>query len=238
MNQRIANSASRPRLTFDEIAKLIAPENTPLWLSGHLEWLAQAVRHDRLFDDFKPTKAETLRRLNAIQEAASLLRREINDPVIRNLLEEARRSTRFAISGWALSDLEDRASIAAASPLLTTSPGKAKRGRGKSKVPNVFDAKTLCAARILDLWEYFRGGKPGLSNRRCSEATQAYWLACGGASDGFGDPLNGWYDYFRIVRDNEQAASLIKLRRIWLRDLEQAQRRGRPPRFLGTNFAA
>ena len=43
MNQRIANSASRLRLTFDEIAKLIAPENTPLWLSGHLEWTAAAA---------------------------------------------------------------------------------------------------------------------------------------------------------------------------------------------------
>ena len=238
MNQRNANSAPRPRLTFAEIAKLIEPENTPQWLSGHLEWLAQGVRHDRLFDDFRPTKAETLQRLNAVQEAAALLRRETNDPVIRNLLEDARRSTRLAISGWALRDLDDRASIAAASPLLIASPGKAKRGRGKSKAPNVFGAKTFCAARIVDLWEHFRGTKPGLTNVRCAEATQAYWLACGGRSDGYGDPVNGWYDHFKIVRDNKETASLIRLRRIWLRDLEQAERRGRPPWFVGTCFAA
>ena len=238
MNQKEPEGAAQPRMTFAEIAKLIAPENTPLWLSGHLEWLAQGVRYDRLFDDLRPTKAETLQRLNAAQEASALLRRETNNPVIRSLLEDARRSTRLAISRWALKDLNDRASIAAESPLLTTSSGAARRGRGKSRAPNVFDAKTLCAARVVDLWERFRGAKPGLSNKGCSEATQAYWLACGGTSKGYGDPLNGWYGYFRIVRDNEQTASLIKLRRIWLRDLEQTQRRGRPPWFLGTHLAA
>lgn len=238
MNQRNANSASRPRLAFAEIAKVIAPKNTPTWLSSHLEWLGQGVRHDRLVDDLRPTRAETLQRLNAVREASALLRREMNDPVIRNLLEDAMYLKGLVIAGWPLRDLNERASIAATSPLLITCPGKARRGRGKSKAPNVFDAKTLCAARVVDLWEHFRGAKPGLSNRGCTEATLAYWLACGGTSEGYGDPLNGWHDYFRIVRDNEQTASLIRLRRIWLRDLEQAERRGRPPWFLGTHFAA
>ena len=95
MNQKEPEGAAQPRMTFAEIAKLIAPENTPLWLSGHLEWLAQGVRYDRLFDDLRPTKAETLQRLNAAQEASALLRRETNNPVIRSLLEDARRSTRL-----------------------------------------------------------------------------------------------------------------------------------------------
>jgi hypothetical protein len=39
-----------------------------------------------------------------------------------------------------------------------------------------------------------------------------------------------------VVRNSKQTAGLIRLRRIWRRDLEQAEHRGRPPWYLGTYF--
>jgi hypothetical protein len=236
MNRDKTKIASQPRRTFADVAALIAPESTPSWLPAHLEWSAQGIRHDRLTDVLRPTKAETLKELSAVEKALATLWRGFNSPAIRNLLEDAKSLKKLSISGWDLQDLSERAALAVASPLLIKFPGKARRGRGKPKVPNLFDAKTLCAARIVDLWKHFRGSEPGLGNLKCADAAQAYWLASGGRSEGYGDPLNGWYDYFKIVRENEQTAGLIRLRRIWIRDLEQAERRGRPPWFLGTYF--
>jgi hypothetical protein len=222
--------------TFADVAHLIAPNAAPAWLPAHLEWWAQGLRHDRLADEYRPMRAETRRRLEAIRDASLLLQRELDVPAIRNLLEPAKSTKKISISKFHLRDLSERADIACSSSDLTAPTGKAKRGRGKPKVPDLFDAKTLCAARVVELWLHFREVEPGLGNLKAAAAAQAYWRASGGKSEGYGNPLNGWYDYFKIVRDNKQTAGLIRLRLIWRRDLEQARTRGRPPWYLGTYF--
>jgi len=222
---------------FADVARRMVPKDTPAWLPAHLEWWAQGVRHDRLVDQFRPTKAETRERLKAVEKASLLLQRELNFPSIRNLLEATKSNKEILISTFGLEDLGERADLAISS-ILTGATGKTKRGRSKPKVPDLFVAKVLCAARVVETWLHFHGAEPGLGNLKAAAIAQAYWLASGGKSEGYGDPLNGWYDYFKIVRDNKEAASLIRLRQIWRRDLEQAERRGRPPWYLGTYFPA
>jgi hypothetical protein len=39
-------------------------------------------------------------------------------------------------------------------------------------------------------------------NLEVAAAARIYWLACGGTWKGDGDPLNGWYDYFKAVSDH------------------------------------
>jgi hypothetical protein len=236
MKKRAPKKQPSPHPTFADVAQMIAPSNAPHWLPAHLEWWAQGIQHDLLADQFRPTKAQTRERLEAVEKAALLLQRELDNPSIRNLLNASRPTPRISISIADLRDLSERASLARTSPLLTGAKREteAKRGRGKPKVPDIFQAKTRCAARIVEAWLHFRKAEPGLGNLDAAAAAQAYWLASGGTSEGHGNPLNGWYDHFKIVRDKKNSPGLLRL--IWRRDLGQSSRRGRQPWYLGTYF--
>jgi hypothetical protein len=217
---------------FAEVAKLIAPNDTPIWLPAHLEWWSQGVRYDQIVHQLHPSTLEARKRLAAIVEAARLIEQELESPVVRGLLLAADPNSKFNVSRWELRQLAARAESARSSPQMVSTDGKTKRGQGKPKMPNIFDAKTLCAVRIVEMWRFFRKEVPGIGNLEAAAAAHAYWLACGGKSEGYGDPLNGWYDYFKAVRDNSSSPGLKQL--IWWRDLEQAKRRKGPPWYLGT----
>jgi hypothetical protein len=229
--------SSRPPVpTFADVAALIVPHNAPEWLTPHLEWWAQGLRHDRLVDQYRPTTAETRERLHAIERTALLIRRELSSPAIRKLLETAKFVNRLSVSQFDMQVLGERADRARASSLLVGATGGTKRGRGKPKVPDLFGAKTLCAARVVELWRYFRGLDPGRRNLKAAAIADAYWRAAGGRSDGYGDARAGWFSHFKTVRDNQQSADLMGQRLVWRRDLEQTARRGRPPWYLGQYF--
>lgn len=221
-----------PVPNFAEVAKLIAPENAPPWLPAHLEWWSQGVRYDQIVDQLHPSTLEARERLASLAKAATLIERELESPVIRGLLAAANPHSTFNVSRWEMKQLALRAERARSSSRLASADGKTKRGPGKPKIPDIFDARTLCAARIVEMWRFFRKEVPGIGNRAAAAAAQAYWLACGGKSDGYGDPLNGWYDYFKIVRDNSGSPGLKQM--MWWRDLKQAKRRKGPPWYLGT----
>jgi hypothetical protein len=227
-----ARNHRSPRPTFADVASLFAPPSERPWVCALLEWWAQGIWHDRMYDDARPTKAETRNRFEAIQAAAMLLQDELQRPAIRNLLAGAKSSHSIALSWRDLLEVAERAESACL--LLSDGHGKTKRGRGKPKVPDLFDARALCAARVVEGWLFFRGNEPGLRNRQAAAAAEAYWLASGGRSDGYGDPLNGWYRYFKIVRNNKDSIGLKRL--IWRRDLKQAARNRRPPWYIGTYF--
>jgi hypothetical protein len=224
----------RPTQNFADIARILAVSDAPPWLPGFLEWWSQGVRHDILVDEYRPSKLKTVKRLLGVEQAVALLQRELENPSIRNMLEAARKPGRIRVAIADLKDLSARAEIARSSTELVGKSGSTKRGPGKPDVPDVFNAKAICAARIFEAWRLLNGREPGISNLRAAEAAQAYWLAAGGASNGAGDPRNGWYDYFKVVRDNEMSPGLKRL--IWRRDLEQCKRRGRAPWYLGTQF--
>jgi hypothetical protein len=178
---------------------MVAGSEAPRWLPAHLEWWSQGVRYDNLVAQYRPSKLKTVERLLGVEQAVAILRRELEDPSIRNLLQAAKTSERIGVAITALKELSDRAVIARSSPALIGKSGKTKRGPGKPDVPDVFNAKALCAARIFEAWRFLNGREPGISNLKAAEAAQAYWLASGGTSDGYGDPLNGWYDHFRCA---------------------------------------
>jgi hypothetical protein len=236
MKKKQFNRGARP--TFADVAGLIAPGTAPRWLTPHLEWWAQGIRHDRSVDQYRPTTAETRKRLRAAERAALLLLRELSSPAIRNILEVAKSPNRLSVSEFDLRDLGQRADIAHSSPLLVGAKGGAKRGRAKPKVRDLFGAKTLCAARVVELWLHIHGKEPGRRNLKAASAAEAYWRASGGMSGGYGDPRTGWFHHFRTIRDNQKSAGLIRQRLIWRRDLEQSARRGRQPWYLGQYFPA
>jgi hypothetical protein len=78
---------------FAKIARMIAPKDMPPWLPAHLEWWHQGLVHDRLVDSARPTKLQTRKRLEELEKAALLLKRELNAPEIRHLLEDASDAT-------------------------------------------------------------------------------------------------------------------------------------------------
>ena len=228
----MANSSQVP--TFADVAILVAGEVAPSWLPAHLEWWAAGVRYDLIEERLRPSSSESRARLKALVAAAGLIVRELESPQIRPLLFEQHPQDRLKVSSWAIQDLVRRAEFASISPLLTSADGHARRGRSKPKIPGVFDARTLCATRILELWRFFRRHVPGVKSRPAAAAADAYWLACGAQRSGCGDPINGWYNYFKTVREQSGAPGLKQL--IWSRDLEQAERRGGPPWYLGTYY--
>jgi hypothetical protein len=226
-------AASR-RPSFAEVAHLIVPHSGCPWLAAHLEWWAQGVQHDRFFDQHRLTTSQTIEELSEVMEAVAILERNLGNPSIRNLLVTAGRPNQILIPTATLRDLNRRAEITLSSPILIGKDGKGKRGHGKPSVPDVFDAKTLIAARILELWRFLNKHEPGVTSKSAAAAAQAYWLACGGTSMSFGNPLNGWKRHFKIAKDRAGSIGLKRL--IWWRDLIQCARRGRPPWYLGTCF--
>ena len=219
---------------FADVAKLILPNDAPLWMPGHLEWWAQGVRHDLIVDGMRSSTLKTRQRIAAFAEAARLIEKELGCPVIRSLLTAANESTEIGITPREMRLLASRADAAGQSSLLVSANGKTKRGRSKPQIPDIFDARTILADRVLEMWRFFRKTIPGLKNREIAAAAQAYWLACGGRSDGYGDPVNGWYNYFKAIKINTGSPGLKQL--MWWRDLQQAARRGGPPWFLGTYY--
>ena len=218
--------------SFAEIARLIAPNDAPTWLPAHLEWSSQGVRYERAVDELNPSTLEARNRLSEIVKAAKLLEQELSNPVIRGLLRLAGFGRYGSFSLWHLRHLATLGEVAFYLPQLLSSDGKTKRGQGKPKVPDVFDARTLCAARIIEMWRFFRKEVPGVGNLEAARAAQAFWVACGGKTKGYGNPLNGWWDYFAAVQEHSGSPGLKQL--IWWRELEQAARRKGPPWCLGT----
>jgi hypothetical protein len=220
--------------TFAEVALLIAPHNTPLWLPAFLEWWAQGIRHDWWADQYRLTALQTAARLSEVLDAANIFERNFGDPNIRNLLEAAKPASRIGLPIAVFRDIANRAEITLSSPILIGCDGKTKRGHGKPSVPDMFNAKTLLAARILELGRFLNKFEPGIKSTNAARAAQAYWLASGGSSTSFGNPLNGWKHHFKLAKDNAGSPGLKRM--TWWRDLVQCQQRGRPPWCLGTYF--
>jgi len=216
---------------FVDLARLIVPENTPDWLPAFLEWWSAGFRHDQLVDKYRPSKAETREKLLDLKNKLDEIYRMLNNPAFRTPLEDAKPSSRIRITNRDLKDLAERAEIASSSPLFTGKNGKTKAGRGLPKVPDLFEAKVLCAARVVELWLHFYKFEPGLGNRKAAEVAEAYWRISGGRSTSFGDPLNGWFDHFKTVRVNSDNRGLLMHRSRWRTELQQSANRGWPPYF-------
>jgi hypothetical protein len=218
-----------------QIARLIAPKATPPWLAAFLEWWAQGLVVDRMRDGIRPTRSELRGRLDALRDAVSLIQHELQDPSVRAFLEidPLGRIKNTSTLGVTLSDLNRRVEYVLESPDLVQRDGRTVPGRNRALSPVDFSARTLCAARIIEMWIHFRGNEPGSRNENAAAAADAYWRGAGGKSRDIGNPLHGWRHHFELVKANADSAALGKLRAIWRRDLLQATERGGPPWFLG-----
>jgi hypothetical protein len=173
------NAHNSPLPNFADVAKLIVPNGSPIWLPAHLEWWAQGVRHDQMVDDLRPSTLESRERLADFAAAAKLIDRELNSPAIRSLLSATNPTSRISVSSWGMRELASRAETASLSPLLTSLDGKTKRGRSKPKIPDLFDARTLCATRILEMWRFFRKEVPGIGNLEAARLLRRIGLRAG-----------------------------------------------------------
>jgi len=154
MNDTQIPVGTSTRPTFADVAQLIVSSDAPSWLPAFLEWWAQGIRHDILADKYRPTTFQTAERLSETVNALDVLARNLGDPNIRNLLEAANPRTQIKLPIATLRDVTNRAETTLASSALVGKDGKTKRGHGKPIVPDVFDAKTLLAARILELGRF------------------------------------------------------------------------------------
>jgi hypothetical protein len=217
--------------TCVDLARLIVPEDTPNWLPAFLEWWSAGFQHDLLVDEYRPTKAKSRKRLQDLKVMLDEAYKMLNHPAFRKPLELAKSSSRISIKNYDLRDLAERAEIAAASPLFTGKSGKTKAGRGLPKIPDLFEAKVLFAARVFELWLHFYKREPGLGNRKAAKIAETFWRRFGRKSPTQGDPLNGWFDHFKTVKKNSRNIALMIHRSRWRTELQQTADRGWPPYF-------
>jgi hypothetical protein len=221
--------------TFAEAAHLIVPIKTPAWLPAYLEWASQGLRYDRLVEEYRPTKLKAKERLAALRQATQLIEHELDSILLKEFLEIEPFGPLKDVHGLKLRlrDVANRAEHASASPLISRPDGATKRGRKKAMLPSHFPAKTLCAARVLEMWLHFQQRNPGSRNLKLADATEAYWCASGGRPS---QALTGWRKHFDTVKANETTPSLIQQRLIWRRELAQIQKSGKPPWYIGTYY--
>jgi hypothetical protein len=98
-----------------------------------------------------------------VEQAVEVLRRELEEPSIRNLLMTARMTKRIGISIADLKDLSERAAIVRSSPSLIGKTGKTKRGQGKC-------SNSGSASRLHP--ELFRGAKTVVWHTDCSDSNR------------------------------------------------------------------
>jgi hypothetical protein len=73
--------------SFTNVAKLIAPDDTPKWLSSLLEAWGLQISKDRELQDALPSKAEVRNALIGAEEAAKRLIHVLNDHVLMTFVD-------------------------------------------------------------------------------------------------------------------------------------------------------
>jgi hypothetical protein len=189
-----------PRLgDFATVASRFVSTEAPNWLPNLLRDWAPSLMMDRAVHEAQPTKAQMRKRLGEIAEAAVLLQQALQDAPTKEFLELEGHVQIENIGGLdhALRTIRERATLAAQSPRISAASGTARRGRGKALPTGALSPKIFCAIIVSEIWKYLHGRYPGAKNGKAAAAAQAYWLASGGESAGWGsDPLSGWRDYF------------------------------------------
>jgi hypothetical protein len=232
-DKRKGNKRNEMIPTFGDVAALLDRDNNVPWLAAHLEFTTQGVRYDIYRNEGCLSKAGAAAELDRIKKEVASIKRRLERSEIRFLMGNNGDLDALCKSEFALSELEERAERAGRDPCLARN-GRVKRGRGKLKIPGVYSAKTMTAARMLALVRFFWKIEPNISCLKMAEIAQFLWLASGGISDGYGDPRTGWKKYFKEVLDNSADPNLRLM--LWRQELEQTARRGRTSKYVGSFF--
>jgi hypothetical protein len=189
--------------SFAEVARLIAPKDTPSWLPDLLAAYGREIAQDRDILEALPSKAAMRNRLLDSKEAAERIISLLNDQMtIFFMYTESGIRLQNAVQFESqLKQFVKATELAAASPMVAAAGGKTKRGRGKAMVRTAPLPKSFCALVIAETWRFARRRRPAPRNQEAASAAQAYWLACGGTAKGWGaDRRTGWSYYFRDAR--------------------------------------
>jgi hypothetical protein len=189
--------------TFADVARLIAPKNSPPWLPELFRVYGLEITKDRKLQETLPSKADMRKRLLEAKQAAQRILDLLNDTMTM-VFVEAESNNQFENIAQLESDLKGfggAIELAAASPIIAKPGGKTKKGRGRAVGRTTISPKGFCALVVAESWLYVRGHHPTFGNRAAAAAAQAYWLACGATTGSWGsDPRTSWSYHFRDAR--------------------------------------
>lgn len=188
---------------FEPISKLIAPD-PPVWLTEELMRWSSSILLDRAVHMKQPTRAQVVRRLKAIHDAAALLRRELGEQAMVEFLNAGDDQSMDMPAKFSLviGEILVRADRAVKLPSLVDENGKPRAGRGPALLDGAISAQAFCALFIAEAWRAIRGEYPASRNRDATQAADIYWQQSGGKEQkGWGDdPLSAWRYHFKVAR--------------------------------------
>jgi hypothetical protein len=206
---------------FQPIAQLVTP-NPPEWFREYLHFLYWSVWRISVLEDEQPSRAEMLRTLAEVKNAAEVLMNALGRPVVLEILGTIRpvHIPKVLYLLVMLRDLHDQARNASQSPILVKMDGRARPGQGRAFAEQTISARTYCALVIVECWKHFNGAYPPPRNRRAAEAAETYWKASIGKKSGYGgiDVLEGWRPHFKTARSSSadrKRAEIFDLLRQW-----------------------
>ena len=144
----------------DAVARVIAPADTPHWLTNYLVHWSTPLASERSVTLLHPTKTDMKEKLSSIGNAADALNVLLSDPMPTAFLEREFHfeiDKEFAGFRTALPLIAARAHRAARSPALSKQSGKTKSGRGKALLPGTYNPKIFCALVIAEAWKFIHG---------------------------------------------------------------------------------
>ena len=204
--------AARP--TFLDVARTIAPKDTPPWLAVLLEDYGAQIAKERELQEDLPTKAYIKEKLVKIDHAAQILIELLNDATAMVFIEaESNAQIDVIVLETHLRRFANAVQLAAASRAITGAKGKAKRGRGKATARIWLSPKDYCALVVAETWLFIRGRRPGPRELEAGTAAHNFWLASGATKNGWGkDPQKGWRNHFSEARSPQMRAMQTELR--------------------------
>jgi hypothetical protein len=220
----MTNSALRTS-PLEKVARIFAGDLPPASLISELEWLSDGISADLRFEKRLPTRRELRKSLIAAKEATQLLMK-LCESSISTVFLDSKKLGKFAPDNYDRLALLNR-QLFTAIKTLQAKDGTTSRGANRVRLPGSLSSKTLVAARVAELFSYFRGKDPVNRDREAASAAETLWRTSGGKSSNAEDVEESWRQYFRAVKRQEK--DLIGLRRVWRRGLEQAEQRGRAP---------
>ena len=161
--------------TFANVARLIAPSNTPPWLAELLHDYGLQIAKERELQELFPYKKDLRTKLLEAKQAVERITSLLNDAMtmvfveaesnikIKNIVELKNN----------LKELVKAVELAAASPAISGPEGKTKKGAGKAMARTTLLPKTFCALVVAESWLAVRRRRSALRNKEAAAAAHA-----------------------------------------------------------------
>ena len=214
----------------DLIAKTIAGDKAPPVLPQFISFQRNDINAAIMEANYRPTRTEQNEDLDIIIESLAVVVRKFKSTFTREVLAAAAKDRRklneLLKAPVALLEL----SKTAKELIPRNSRGQIKAGRGKEIIRDRLSPKAICAAFIVEIWQFCHEDLPGPQTRAAAAAAQYMWMFVSLRDERWGnDVVNSWRHHFKTVLNNPSHSTLAMKRMLWRRTLEQAVQRGRVP---------